>query len=160
MLILTITTMILVSLCPYPSRKIFLFVVGLLYLAAISCFADSLFLTVNSTPCHQEAARMRAVLSTKAEVCPNGSSLPIMNNWAEDLSGISWGFSPDRKIPSEWESSAPAEGKATALDLTMQASGARGFRLAIGKPIASTGRSQTWPDWAPCGRTYLLDPAI
>jgi len=42
--------MITVSLSPYAIRKIGILIIGLICLLSVSCFADSIYLTVALTP--------------------------------------------------------------------------------------------------------------
>jgi hypothetical protein len=56
--------MLLISIHPFASRKMFLLAIALLGLSSAFCFADSLFMARHYTPSHdQEAKAKRAVKS-------------------------------------------------------------------------------------------------
>jgi hypothetical protein len=55
--------MLLISIQPYASRKIFVLVLALLGLSSAACFADSIFMLLRSTPHHREVAGIREAVS-------------------------------------------------------------------------------------------------
>jgi hypothetical protein len=154
--------MILISIYPYQAKKIFLIIAALICLSSISCFAQSLYLSVGSTPYDKQMTRIRPVLFTKSDGGKQNLSLAIVNHWIEDLRGIPYGFSPAWKTPSEVESSpvADCKGKAVTLYQRMQAHGAGNVRLVIGKRTAASRKTHAWLEWATDSGTYVLDPTI
>lgn len=138
--------MIFVSLPPYSFNKLFLFVAGLIYLVAVSCFADSLFLAVDSTP-GQQVARSRAVLSTRNEAHRYEISSAIVNHRGDDSRGISCELSPEWKTPPGLESgpATDCKGKAVALYQGMQAPGVWMFAAADQRRVLGP---DVWLEWA------------
>src|SRR6267143_6625542 len=116
LLIEAIIIMVLVSIPPYPVKKIFLVLVGLICLSSISCFAQSLYFTVSSTPYDKQMTRIRPVL-----FCKSGGkqdlSLALVNHWIEDIRAIPYGFTPEWKTPAEVESGFVADCKGKAVTL-------------------------------------------
>ncbi|MDQ6807889.1 MAG: hypothetical protein M3Z64_00450 [Verrucomicrobiota bacterium] len=153
--------MILVSIQPFAFKKIVLLVVAILCLSSAACFADSLFMTVHSTPYDRQMSRIQPVLvssaSTKGQV-----SMTLVNHWMEDLRSIPYGFSQEWKTPAETEAGAPADCKAKAVALyeRMQAHGASNVRLVIGKRTATSRSTHAWVEWQTGNEAYVLDPTI
>ena len=77
LLIRIIITMILISIRPYPVKKIFLVIAGLICLSAVSCFAESVYLKVTSTPYDKQMTRIRPVLFTKSPNAIHDVSLAV-----------------------------------------------------------------------------------
>jgi hypothetical protein len=161
LLIQAIIIMVLVSIRPYPVKKIFLVLVGLIGLSSISCFAQSLYFTVSSTPYDKQMTRIRPVL-----FCKSGGkedlSLALVNHWIEDIRAIPYGFTPEWKTPAEVESGVVADckGKAVALYQRMQSHGAEHVRLVIGKRTFISRKTHAWLEWNAEGRAYVLDPTF
>ena len=161
LLIESIIIMVLVSIRPYPVKKIFFVLIGLIGLSSISCFAESLYSTVSSTPYDRQMTRIRPVL-----FCKSGGkqdpSLALVNHWMEDIRAIPYGFSPEWKTPVEVESGVAADckGKAVALYRRMQSYGAENVRLVIGKRTFISGKTHAWLEWNTDGRAYVLDPTF
>lgn len=153
--------MILISICPYQVNKIFLVILGLICLSC-SCFAQSLYLTVDATPYDRQMTRVRPVLFTKSEAGKNNLSMDVVNHWIKDLRAIPYGFSPQWKTPSEVETSPAADckGKAVALLSRMQANGASNVKLVIGKKKSYSRKTHAWLEWTTDSGTYVLDPTI
>lgn len=153
--------MILISIYPYPVKKILLVIAGLICLSSV-CFADAFYLSVNSTPYDRQMARIRSVLFTQPEACNHDLSLVIVNHWIKDLRAIPYGFSPQWKTPSEVETSPAADckGKAVALYYRMQAQGADNVRLVIGKRAWTSRKTHAWLEWTTDSGKYVLDPTI
>ena len=154
--------MILVSIQPFAARKIFLFVVGLICLSSVSCFAESLFLNVSSTPYDRQMNRIQPVLFAKPSAQKQDLSLALVNHWIQDLRGIPYGFSAEWKTPAEVEVApvADCKGKAVALYQKMHSYGAQNVRLVIGKRARTSRKTHAWLEWNTETGTYVLDPTI
>ena len=153
--------MVLVSIRPYPVKKIFLVLIGLICLSSISCFAQSLYLTVSSTPYDKQMTRIRPVLFCKSGGKQN-LSLVLVNHWIEDIRAIPYGYCPEWKTPAEVESGVVADckGKAVALYQRMQSHGAEHIHLVIGKRSFISRKTHAWLEWNTDGETYVLDPTF
>ena len=154
--------MVLVSIRPYPVKKIFLVLVGLICLSSISCFAQSLYFTVSSTPYDKQMTRIRPVLFCKSGGGGQNLSLALVNHWIEDIRAIPYGFTPEWKTPAEVESAVVADckGKAVALYQRMQSHGAEHIHLVIGKRTFISRKTHAWLEWNTDGRAYVLDPTF
>ena len=154
--------MVLVSIRPYPVKKIFLVLVGLICLSSISCFAQSLYFTVSSTPYDKQMTRIRPVLFCKSGGGRQNLSLALVNHWIEDIRAIPYGFTPEWKTPAEVESAVVADckGKAVALYQRMQSHGAEHIHLVIGKRTFISRKTHAWLEWNTDGRAYVLDPTF
>lgn len=161
-IIASITRMILISIYPYQLKKVFLFIAAVICLSSVSCFAESLYVNVTSTPYDRQMTRISPVLSTKNDGGQHDISLGLVNHWIENLRGIPYGFSQEWKTPSEVESGAAADckGKAVALYERMQAHGASDVRLVIGKRTATSRKTHAWLEWSTESVKYILDPTI
>lgn len=145
-LLIDIITMIFVSLPPVNLRKISLYIVGLVCLSSVACFADSNLLTVAATPYDRQMARINPVLSSTAAVRKSDLTLALVNQWMGSLRSIPYGFSAEWKTPNEVQAGAVADckGKAVALYQKMHAAGAENLRLVIGK-LAPVSRARSLP---------------
>jgi len=154
--------MILVSIQPFAARKIFLFLVGLICLCSVSCFAESLFLNVSSTPYDRQMNRIQPVLFAKPSAQKQDISLALVNHWIQDLRAIPYGFAPEWKTPAEVEAApvADCKGKAVALYQKMHSYGAQNVRLVIGKRTRTSRKTHAWLEWNTEAGTYVLDPTI
>ena len=154
--------MITISLSPFNYRKIWALVAALICLSSVSCFAQSLFLAVPSTPYDRQMTRIQPVLFTKTAATKQSVSIGLVNRWIQDLRGIPYGFSPQWKTPSEVLSSPAADckGKAVALYERMCSRGAKNVRLVIGKRSWTSRKTHAWLEWGTDGGTYVLDPTI
>jgi hypothetical protein len=154
--------MITVSLAPYSSRKLLLFLAAVICLTAASCFASSSFSTVNNTPYDRQMTRIQPVLCASSHGPKQEVSLSLVNHWIENLRAIPYGFSREWKTPAEVESGAVADckGKAIALYDLMHAHGADNVRLIIGRRTWMSQKTHAWLEWATVGGTYVLDPTI
>ncbi|PYK88365.1 MAG: hypothetical protein DMF47_00095 [Verrucomicrobia bacterium] len=162
LLIEAIIIMVLVSIRPYPVKKIFLVLIGLICLSSISCFAQSLYFTVSSTPYDKQMTRIRPVLFCKSGGGRQNLSLALVNHWIEDIRAIPYGFTPEWKTPAEVESAVVADckGKAVALYQRMQSHGAEHIHLVIGKRTFISRKTHAWLEWNTDGRAYVLDPTF
>ena len=159
----TITTMILISIHPFNVKKILALVATMICLSSVSGFAQSLFLSVPSTPYDRQMSRIQPVLLSKTAAHPdNALSLAVVNHWIQDLRGIPYGFSSEWKTPQEVQtgSAADCKGKAVALYEKMHANGARNVRLVIGKRSWTSSKTHAWIEWNMDGTNYVLDPTI
>ena len=154
--------MILISIQPFDPRKIFGLIAALICLASVSCFAQSLLLSVTSTPYDRQMTRIQPVLFSKSAAHQQDLSLAVVNHWMQDLRGIPYGFSPEWKTPSEVQSGSAADckGKAVALYQKMHASGAQNIRLVIGRRTWTSRKTHAWLEWNTGTGTYVLDPTI
>ena len=162
LLIEAIIIVVLVSIRPYPVKKIFLVLIGLICLSSISCFAQSLYFTVSSTPYDKQMTRIRPVLFCKSGGGRQNLSLALVNHWIEDIRAIPYGFTPEWKTPAEVESAVVADckGKAVALYQRMQSHGAEHIHLVIGKRTFISRKTHAWLEWNTDGRAYVLDPTF
>jgi hypothetical protein len=155
--------MILISIQPFNPKKILALVATIVCLSSISGFAQSLFLSVPSTPYDKQMSRIQPVLFSKTTVAANSTlSLAIVNHWIQDLRGIPYGFSSEWKTPQEVQTGAAADckGKAVALYQKMHANGAHNVRLVIGKRSWMSSKTHAWIEWNMDGANYVLDPTI
>lgn len=157
--------MILISIQPFDYKKIFALIATILCLSSISGFAQSLLLSVPSTPYDHQMTRIQPVLFAKTASHENSSqnlSLAIVNHWIQDLRGIPYGFSAEWKTPAEVETSSAADckGKAVALYQRMHANGATNVRLVIGKRSSMSRKTHAWLEWNTDGASYVLDPTL
>jgi predicted transglutaminase-like cysteine proteinase len=154
--------MILVSIRPFTARKLWPLILGLVCLFSLSCFAESVYLPVNSTPYDRQMTRISPVLLSKSDSGKDNVSMALVNHWIEDLRAIPYGFSTEWKTPEEVESApiADCKGKAVALYQRMQLHGADNVRLVIGKRTILSRRTHAWIEWETERGTYVLDPTI
>lgn len=154
--------MVTISLLPFAPKRIFALVLVLLGLSSAACLADSMLLTVSSTPYDRQMARIRPILATTPKTSSPSVSLQIVNHWIQDLRTIPYGFSLQWKTPSEvvHGSAADCKGKAVTLYQRMRASGATNLRLVIGRRAPTSRSTHTWVEWSVNGRTYVLDPTL
>ncbi len=153
--------MILISIQPFDYKKIFALVATMICLSSVSGFAQSLLLSVPSTPYDRQMTRIQPVLFSKIAPHSNSNiSLAVVNHWMQNLRGIPYGFSAEWKTPAEVEtgSAADCKGKAVALYQRMHASGANNVRLVIGKRSWMSRKTHAWLEWTTEGASYVLDP--
>ena len=155
--------MILISIRPFALKKISALIATIACFSMASCFASSLFLSVDSTPYDRQMTRIRPILvSAKGTSASRPVSLSIVNHWMEDLRDIPYGYQMEWKTPSEVESREPADckGKAVALYQRMQANGATNLRLVIGKRAPTSRMTHAWLVWETPSGSYVLDPTF
>src|SRR5438034_43775 len=154
--------MVTVSLQPLNAKKIFAVVATLIGLSCVSCFADSVYLNVNSTPYDRQMTRIQPVLFAKASAHKENVSMALVNHWIQDLRGIPYGFSTEWKTPNEVQTAAFADckGKAVALYNAMHSRGDENVRLVIGKRLWTSRKTHAWLEWTTANGTYILDPTI
>jgi predicted transglutaminase-like cysteine proteinase len=155
--------MVFISLQPFAVKRVSLLIAAIVCLLTASCFADSVFLTVGSTPHDRQMGRIRPVLlSLKSNHSEHQTSLAMVNHWIEDLRGIPYGFSQEWKTPREVEAGAAADckGEAVTLSKPMEDSGASNVRLVIGKRDSTSRLTHTWLVWETDSGTDVLYPTI
>jgi hypothetical protein len=147
---------------PYSVRKVWLIIVGLICLSSLSCFANSLYVNVPSTPYDRQMTRIRPVLFSESGAGNQDLSMAVVNHWMGDLRSIPYGFSMEWKTPAEVQTGAMADckGKAVALYEMMHSRGAGDLRLVIGKRTVMSRKTHAWLEWTTAGSTYVLDPTI
>lgn len=153
--------MITISIRPYSAPKLGLTALTILFLSCLSAFAQSAYITVNSTPYDRQMTRIRPIL-TSASARHNEVSLSLVNNWIGNLRAIPYGFSMEWKTPEEVQLGAYADckGKAVALYNSMRSRGVDNVRLVIGKRSWTSRKTHAWLEWATTSGTYILDPTI
>src|SRR5436190_16375428 len=98
--------MILISIAPFTFKRFLLLLLAAIGFSTVSCFANSIFLSVRSTPYDNQMARIRPVLTTDEHADRGNVSLGMVNHWIGDLRSIPYGFTKEWKTPAETESSA------------------------------------------------------
>ena len=158
---MTLDIMVTISIRPYTFRKIGLAGLAILCLSCLSAFAQSTYITVNSTPYDRQMTRIRPVL-TSADHKAQNLSLSLVNAWIGNLRAIPYGFSMEWKTPEEVQLGAYADckGKAVALYNTMHSRGADNVRLVIGKRTWTSRKTHAWLEWTTAAGSYILDPTI
>jgi hypothetical protein len=153
--------MVTISIHPYSPRKVGLVGLTLFFLSCLSAFAQSSYITVNSTPYDRQMTRIRSILTEPAH-SPQNLSIGLVNHWIGSLRAIPYGFSMEWKTPDEVQFGAYADckGKAVALYNAMHARGANNIRLVIGKRSWNSRKTHAWLEWTTAGTTYILDPTI
>jgi predicted transglutaminase-like cysteine proteinase len=162
LLIENIVNMIFVSINPFALKRFFFFLLAAIGLSCVSCFGQSILLSVRSTPYDKQMSRVRPVLTSEAPHRGSEVSLGVVNQWIGDLRSIPYGFTKEWKTPLETQSGSPADCKAKALALydRMQIHGATNLRLIIGKRAATSRSTHAWLEWDTATGTYVLDPTI
>jgi predicted transglutaminase-like cysteine proteinase len=161
-LILSIITMVTISMQPFTAKKIWLVLLGLICLSSASCFAESLYVNVSSTPYDRQMTRVRSILASRSTRDGQNVSLALVNHWIGELRGIPYGFSMEWKTPEEvhMDTAADCKAKAVALYDRMHSHGVQNVRLVIGKRMSSSRKTHTWLEWNTTTGTYVLDPTI
>ena len=157
-----IDIMVTISIRPYSLRKVGFVGFALFCLSCLSAFAQSNYISVNSTPYDRQMTRIRPILSSDAGHKEQNLSFGLVNHWIGDLRAIPYGFSKEWKTPDEVETGvfADCKGKAVALYNVMHSRGAENVRLVIGKRLWSSHKTHAWLEWTTGGGTYILDPTI
>ena len=154
--------MVTISIHPYTFRKLSLVGLTLFCLSCLPAFAQSGYITVNSTPYDRQMSRIRPVLAAGVEHKDKNLSLALVNNWIGNLRAIPYGFSMEWKTPEEVQLGAYADckGKAVTLYNTMRSRGADNVRLVIGKRLSTSRKTHAWLEWTTTSGVYILDPTI
>lgn len=156
-----IEIMITISIHPYATRKIGLIGLVLFCLSCLSAFAQSNYITVNSTPYDRQMTRIHSIL-TSGSGHTQSLSMAMVNHWIGNLRAIPYGYSMEWKTPEEVQFGAYADckGKAVALYHAMHERGADNIRLVIGKRTSMSRKTHAWLEWNTVAGTYILDPTI
>lgn len=154
--------MIFVSVNPFALKRFFLFLLAAIGFSCVSCYGQTLLLSVKSTPYDKQMTRIHSFLAGESRRAKHDLSLGIVNYWMGDLRSIPYGFTKEWKTPAETQSGAPADCKAKAVALyqRMQSHGAANVRLVIGKRAATSRSTHAWLEWDTDTGTYVLDPTI
>ncbi len=154
--------MVTVSIRPYTASKVSFVGLTFFCLSCLSTFAQSAYISVNSTPYDRQMARIRPILASAAGHRKQNLSFALVNHWIGDLRAIPYGFSMEWKTPEEVQTSAFADckGKAVALYDAMHSRGAQNLRLVIGRRLLTSRKTHAWVEWNTTGGTYVLDPTI
>jgi len=157
-----INIMVTISIRPYTLRKVGFVGFALFCLSCLSAFAQSTYITVNSTPYDRQMTRIRPILSSGAGHKEQNLSFALVNHWIGDLRAIPYGFSMEWKTPDEVQTGAFADckGKAVALYNVMHSCGAENVRLVIGKRLWTSHKTHAWLEWTTASGTSILDPTI
>ena len=154
--------MVLVSIVPFPPRRILIWAAAFFALSVANCFASSLLFSAKSTPYDHQMARIQPVLNTPAPPRSKDLSLLVVNHWIRDLRAIPYRYCMEWKTPSELahEPTGDCKGKAVALFQRMRKNGARDLRLVIGRRAPTSRSTHAWVEWTTASATYVLDPTI
>ena len=154
--------MLLMSLSPLRLRKYLSSLTAGVAFSAVSCFAETIYFAVDSTPYDHQMMRVVPVLASTHVAWPDQVSVLIVNYWMSQLRAIPYRFSRQWRTPAEVEAanSADCKGKAVALYSQMRANGAQNVRVIIGKRRHEDAATHAWLEWERRGATYLLDPTF
>lgn len=154
--------MILISIQPFALKKLFALAATVLCLSTASCFASSMFMSVDSTPYDRQMSRIRPVLLGGKSASGQQVSLSTVNQWMGDLRDIPYGYQLEWKTPNEVQTRKPADckGKAVALYQRMHATGVRNVRLVIGKRAPTSRMTHAWLVWETDEGNFVLDPTF
>src|SRR5437762_13532225 len=95
--------MVTISIRPYSLRKVAFVGFALFCLSCLSAFAQSSYITVNSTPYDRQMTRIRPILSSAAGHKEQDLSISVVNHWIGNLRAIPYGFSMEWKTPDRSE---------------------------------------------------------
>jgi len=131
-------------------------------LGAASCFAQSNFLAVASTPYDRQMAPISPVLNSPTGPLAGRASLTTINQWMAGLRAMPYQYSPQWKTPAQVNSEVVADckGKAILLYAILRARGATRVRFVIGKHHVADLRTHAWLEWETTRGTFLLDPTF
>src|SRR5258708_36925447 len=94
LLMVTIDIMVTISIRPYTLRKIGFVGLAIFCLSCLSSFAQSSYISVNSTPYDRQMTRIRPILASGTGKEQN-VSFALVNHWIGDLPAIPYGFSTE-----------------------------------------------------------------
>ena len=154
--------MLLLSLSPLRLRKYVSSLTACVAFSAVSCFAETIYFAVDSTPYDHQMMRVVPVLASTQVAWPDQVSVLIVNYWMSQLRAMPYRFSRKWQTPAEVEAanSADCKGKAVALYAQMRANGAQNVRVIIGKRRHEDAATHAWLEWETRDATYLLDPTF
>jgi len=161
-LLVIIINMVTISIHPYTPRKVGLVGLTIFCLSCLSAFAQSTYITDNSTPYDRQMTRIQPILASGTGHKDQNLSVSLVNHWIGNLRAIPYGFSTEWKTPEEVQLGAYADckGKAVALYNAMHSRGADNVRLVIGKRLWTSRKTHAWIEWTTASGTYILDPTI
>jgi hypothetical protein len=154
--------MFFISPSPLRLSGLVLLLAACLGLGAASCFAQSNFLAVASTPYDRQMAPISPVLNSPTGPLAGRASLTAINQWMADLRAIPYQYSLQWKTPEQVNSEVVADckGKAILLYAILRARGATHVRFVIGKHHAADLRTHAWLEWDTTRGALLLDPTF
>jgi hypothetical protein len=131
-------------------------------LVAASCFAQTTFLTVASTPYDQQMAPVWGFLNADIPTRSGETPLSTLNDWMSQLRAMPYRYSKKWKTPAEVNSDrmGDCKGKAVVLYEKLLVNGAHNVRLVIGKHRTTSLRTHAWVEWETLQGTLLLDPTL
>jgi hypothetical protein len=148
----------------FPSRLLgcVLLLAACCGLNVTSCFAQSNFLAVASTPYDRQMASISPTLDAPTGPLAGPTSLDTINEWIASLRAIPYKYSLEWKTPTQVNSDVVADckGKAILLYAILRARGATHVRLVIGKHHSADLRTHAWLEWDTTRGTFLLDPTF
>lgn len=137
-------------------------VLASLILASAPCFAQALFLPVESTPYDNQMARVQPVLALLTDQPAEEVSLLTVNDWMNQLRTLPYRYSRQWQTPAEVFQTrrSDCKGKAIMLYEWMQSIGATNVRLVIGRHRAGDWFTHAWLEWETLDGNFLLDPTF
>ena len=154
--------MYFISLSPFRLMGFVSVLAACLGSNATPCSAQSIFLTVASTPYDRQMSPISPVLNSPASPLAGRTSLTTINQWITSLRAIPYRYSLQWKTPAQVNSDVVADckGKAILLYAILRANGATHVRFVIGKHHVADLRTHAWLEWDTTSGTYLLDPTF
>jgi Transglutaminase-like superfamily len=131
-------------------------------LVSISCFGESAFFPVQSTPYDRQMTRVYPALNSMTGKSQGSISLDAVNEWMTELRAMPYHFSPYWQTPTEvnFNQTADCKGKAVALYALMRRYGAKSVRVVIGRRHIYDSNTHAWLEWATSQGSYTLDPTF
>jgi hypothetical protein len=149
---------------PIPSfLRSFVWFIVFTVLFSISCFGQSVFLAVPSTPYDHQMARVFPVLTRTSGQLPGPVSLSlVVNHWMTQLRAMPYQYSKHWQTPAEvsFAQATDCKGKAVTLYVQMRKYGARNVRVVIGKRTVDNAITHAWLEWETAEGSYVLDPTF
>jgi hypothetical protein len=127
-----------------------------------SCFGQSAFFTVPSTPYDHQMMRVYPVLTSTNMQWPGPISSLAVTHWMTELRGMPYQYRRYWQTPAEVDSAQAADckGKAVALYAQMRSYGAKNVRVVIGKHHIYDSATHAWLEWDTQQGSYVLDPTF
>lgn len=150
------------SRAPFHSKIYFPALTVSAILVSTSCFAQSIFLSVASTPYDKQMTRVSVALHTAASPAPNQTPKFALDDWMIQLRLMPYCYSRRWKTPAEVNADnwGDCKAKAVALYQKLMANGASKVWLIIGKHQARDRKTHAWLEWETAQGTFLLDPTF
>jgi len=129
---------------------------------SISCFGESAFFPVQSTPYDRQMTRVYPALNSTTGKSQGSISLDAVNEWMTELRAMPYHFSPYWQTPTEvsFNQTADCKGKAVALYALMRRYGAKSVRVVIGRRHIYDSNTHAWLEWTTSQGSYTLDPTF